>query len=293
MKTFLLDTNVLLSDVNAVNSFGDNDVVIPMVVIEELDRCKNRSDEVGRNARHVCRLLDDMRGCDGSLIDGVRLPGGGWLRVECTTSNTMPVDLDASKTDNMIIAHALQKKAHDYVLVSRDVNVRVKCDSLGVMCEDYTKLRVSADPDEFYTGVKVLEVADDLVSGFYDTGVLSLTDDITKDNVFYPNQIVVLKSIGDKRSALAKCGVNCDILKQIPKIESVYGLKPRNKEQHFSLDLLLDPNIKLLTLTGPSGCVSPDTLVTVILSHPNWELPVPVDTYDHVDSEDDEPIQDL
>jgi len=260
-KTYVLDTNVLLSDPNSIFSFEDNDLIIPMAVLEELDRHKSRLDEVGKNARNVSRSLDDLR-LKGSLTEGVVLQQGGTLRIVSVGQDAckhLPQELQASKTDNMIIALMLQLNGLDdhCILVSKDINVRIKCDSLGITCEDYLKMRVTVDEDQFYRGVEVVEVPIEYVDRFYSEGDLWIEPELLKDKKFYPNEIVVVKSTGQDgktiKSALTKCLSPDKPLVPIQKIESAFGLKPRNKEQSFSYDLLFDDNIKLLTLTGPSG----------------------------------------
>ena len=254
-KTYVLDTNVLLSDPNSVYSFQEHEVVIPMIVLEEMDRHKGRPDEVGRHAREVSRVLDGMRET-GSLLNGVPLKEGGTLRIgqmDAIQGVNLP-GLDLMKADNMIIAFA--KCLKNSILVSKDINVRIKCDSLGVNCEDYFKMRVADDPKKFYRGVEVIELADELVDTFYHEGELQLPEDVKKQHRLYPNQIVVIKSVQDGqtvKSAITKCIAPHQPLVAINKIEHAFGLRPRNKEQAFSLDLLFDENIKLLTLVGPSG----------------------------------------
>jgi PhoH-like ATPase len=256
-KTYVLDTNVLLSDPSSIFSFQDNDVIIPMVVLEELDHHKSRMDEVGHNARQVSRTLDGMRSNTDSLINGVSLPEGGLLRVVSVDASIakekLPTELDPHKADNLIISLMLGLP-RDYILVSKDINVRIKCDALGIFSEDYLKLRVTNDPKKFYKGVEVVEVSEDDIDLFYANKELVL--DIPQAQ--YPNQIVVLKYVEEEKtvkSAIAKLKIIDGIKKLIPieRFENVFGLKPRNKEQAFSLDLLFDPNIKLLTLVGLSG----------------------------------------
>lgn len=259
-KLFVLDTNVLLSDPNSLFSFDEHDLIIPMVVLEELDAHKSRPDEVGRNARQVSRTLDDMR-TDGTagtgLVNGVQLPSGGTLKVVSIGADTLslvPAEFKIAKVDNLIIGFMLKlsKDKVDATLVSKDINVRIKCDSLGIKCEDYLKMRVTSDPEKFYRGVDVVEVSEASINSFYEDGEL-LTRNLGRK--FYPNQIVIIKYVGPdgmSKSAVTRCD---DALRLVPvsKLDSVFGLKPRNKEQNFSLDLLLNPDIKLITLVGPSG----------------------------------------
>lgn len=265
-KTYVLDTNVLLSDPSCFNNFHDNDLVVPILVLEELDRHKGRSDEVGRNCREVSRILDKL--CEsGNLKDGVELPHGGRLTVSSSPrgySELLPPDLvDGSSVDNMIIGFVLKLQAEvtasgqgqEVILVSKDVNVRVKCSSLGIKAEDYLSIRISDNLESLYTGVKVVVTSKDVVDDFY-AGIEFESHDVTDDKLF-PNQIVVLKSIDADgntiKSALSRVGAN-DRLKHLKKCEEVFGLRPRNKEQTFSFELLMDPTIKLLTLTGRAGC---------------------------------------
>lgn len=261
LKTYALDTNVLLSDPNALSAFDDNNLIIPMLVLEELDRHKSRSDEVGQNARHVNRTLDEMRASGNNLIKGVVLPSGGKLRVatiEHSAIKNLPTELDVTKVDNLIIAFMLQFNARPNderpILVSKDINVRLKCDALDIKCEDYRRLRVASDVEKFYTGVKVIEVTETQVDEFYQKGKLDVPEAFK--GTLYPNQIVIIKHSENGqtvKSAITKYFGEDQPLTPINKVESAFGLKPRNKEQTFSLDLLYDPNIKLLTLTGPSG----------------------------------------
>ena len=270
-KTYVLDTNVLLSDPNSIFSFEDNDLIIPMAVLEELDHHKSRLDEVGRNARQTSKTLDELR-LKGSLVEGVSLQNGATLRIVAINPSiltNLPPELLSSKVDNMIISFMLQLKqeqdrlfnsdetTNHAILVTKDINVRIKCDSLGVKCEDYLKMRVTADAEHFYRGVAVVEIEERRVEKFYRDEELLLTSEEAKDSALYPNQIVVIKNTGQDgkttKSALAKCVTVDKPLVPIAKIEQAFGLKPRNKEQSFSLDLLFDNNVKLLTLTGPSG----------------------------------------
>jgi len=268
-KTYVLDTNVLLSDPNSIFSFEDNDLIIPMAVLEELDHHKSRLDEVGRNARQTSKTLDELR-LKGSLVDGVSLQNGATLRIVSINPSiltNLPPELLSSKVDNMIISFMLQLRQENLfnpadnpspaILVTKDINVRIKCDSLGVKCEDYLKMRVTADAEHFYRGVAVVEIQERRVEQFYRENELTLKSEEIKDNTLYPNQIVVIKNTGQDgkttKSALTKCVSFDKPLVPIAKIEQAFGLKPRNKEQSFSLDLLFDDSVKLLTLTGPSG----------------------------------------
>jgi len=257
-KTYVLDTNVLLSDPDSIHSFEDNNLLIPILVLEELDKHKTRNDEVGRNARQVSRALDSMRS-HGSFHDGVKTRGGGTIRIVASfedPSSVLPKEmLSSSSLDNMIIGFMLLHKDENLVLVSKDINIRVKCDSLGLKCQDYLNMRISSDLEELYKGVKVVQTCEDSVDAFYKNNSVK-TEDVTKETIF-PNQIVILKSV-DSQGNTIKSGMSRahddGTLKSLAKIESVFGLRPRNKEQQFSLDLLMDDNIKLLSMIGKAGC---------------------------------------
>ena len=258
-KTYVLDTNVLLSDPNCFNNFQDNDLILPILVLEELDKHKVRSDEVGRTAREVNRILDKI-GEGGSLRDGVSLPSGGTLRVMSSPtgySALLPPELVlGSSVDNMIIGFVLMLKRDtpDAILVSKDINVRVKCSSLGIEAQDYLSNRATDSAEHLYTGVKVLVVPYDIVEKFYAKDSIYLSD-VTEEKT-YPNQIFVIKCVDPEgntiKSAIGR--VKGDQLIHFRKIDQVFGVKPRNKEQTFSVELLMDPSIKLLTLTGKAGC---------------------------------------
>lgn len=284
-KTYVVDTNVLLFDPVALTSFDEHDVLIPLVVFEELDRHKSRYDEVGRNARETCRLLDKLR-LTGNLNEGIPIGTlGGSLRVMSLVEGQVDVPRElGSSVDNTIISCMLwlRKIGIDAKLISRDINMRLKCDGLGMKSEDYVKSNNIVSED-LYTGVTTLNVGEDLENKFLLDGIINV------ENYFDPNQIVILKNLEGKTFGISRNYVNDNVntLKCIQKYHSVYGLKSRNKEQDFSLDLLMDPDVKLVTLTGKAGCVHPDTLVSIKLENINWELPEPVHTYFNVKSENE------
>jgi PhoH-like ATPase len=232
--------------------------LIPILVLEELDKHKTRNDDVGRNARQVSRALDAMR-VDGSFHDGVKTRGGGIIRIVPSPQDPatlLPKELSVSSSvDNMIIGFMLSYKDENLVLVSKDINIRVKCDAMGLKCQDYLSMRVSSDIDELYRGVKLIHTTEDVVDSFYRNGEVK-TQNVTQEQVF-PNQIVILKTVDDQgntiKSAMSRAYEDGS-LKSLAKIESVFGLRPRNKEQHFSLDLLMDENVKLLSMIGKAGC---------------------------------------
>lgn len=271
-KTYVLDTNVLLSDPNSIYSFQEHTVIIPLIVLEELDRHKGRQDEVGRNARHVAREFDSLRAL-GNLGKGVKLDRGsatGVLKIMDTGTSSenpmLPGDLLGDKADNKIIGlafllhkHALKKDVvGKVVLVSKDINVRVKCDAIEMPCEDYLHMRVKTSEQGIYSGVKVLQVSQDTLRDFYTNGKSLKIDETTfPDTHFYTNQFVVLKDeSGQSSSAITRvhCSDGVNMHLRAISDRSAFALAPKNKEQRFALDVLMDPKVKLVTMLGPAGC---------------------------------------
>ncbi len=206
-KIYVLDTNVLLSDFNAIYAFKSNDVVIPLKVLEEIDKHKKRQDGVGANARQVIREIDKLRE-KGSLAEGVKLGGKkGTLRVKNYGDCKLPHDMSMEDPDNQILAtvfNASFGENHDVkvVLVSQDINVRVKADALGLTAEDYTTNQIVEKAEEVYTGFTQHLVDDAMIDRFY-SGEKMLLDE--KDVKLFPNQYIMLVSnANDKKTALAK-----------------------------------------------------------------------------------------
>jgi PhoH-like ATPase len=255
-KTYVLDTNVLITDSNSIFAFENSEIVIPLVVLEELDRLKNHPDDRGRAARQVNRLLDDLRK-DGNLNRGVRIErSNSTLRVASVDQKTikkLPLELqDTSRCDNVIIATMMQethknKGKSEVRMISKDINVRVKCDALGLPSDDYTKSRLVSEGSVFYTGYDTIDVDDDTMDMLCAEGCVQYA------HSYPPNHYVNLRTPSDaSRSVLARAKEN-GYLVRIKEIESAFGLKPRNLEQRFSLDLLFDNSVKLVTLCGASG----------------------------------------
>lgn len=251
-KYFVLDTNVLLHDVNSLFAFEDNDVIIPIVAIEELDRFKKDLNEIGRNARQVSRTLDKLRS-EGPLYQGIPLENGGTLRVFIPSykANNLPPELILAKADNQILSVALELKEkgdEPVCLVTKDTNLRIKADVLGISARDYESDRIEIS--ELYEGFRTLPVSRDVIDGFYSNGSLNLPE-----TAFYPNECVILVDEGDhKHTALARFNKDkgCFVPLDVPK-EGVWGIQPKNAEQRFLLDLLLNDSIKLVTISGKAG----------------------------------------
>lgn len=258
-KTYILDTNVLLHDVNSIESFQDNDVIIPIIVIEELDNFKNNADELGKNARIVSRKLDAYR-AKGRLSEGVKLEHGGTLKIELEKENLLPPNLFFNKSDNGIlnIAYALKKKTdtlkkslqQPIIIVTKDTNLRLKSEAIGLQAEDYETNKVNYN--ELYTGIAELEVDPGVIDAFYQKKSMALP----KDNGYYPNQFIIMRANdGSKKSAIGRVDNKEEkILKTIPQTEpAAWGIKPLNKEQRFAMELLLDNSLDVVTLVGAAG----------------------------------------
>jgi PhoH-like ATPase len=254
-KTFVLDTNVLLHDPQALFSFQDNDVVIPIVVIEELDKFKKGIDETGRNARQISRILDEHR-LKGKLSQGVKLDGGGSLRVELNHQSPqhLPPELVSSKGDNRILATALNlcrtQESPPVVLVTKDTNLRIKADALGIRAEDYETDRVTLD--ELYSGETELTVTPEEIEEFYARGELAVS---ASNTALFPNQFVLLKSSANpSQTALGRFNRQKNAFAHIANTKhGIWGINARNKQQQFALDLLLNDDIRLVTLVGKAG----------------------------------------
>lgn len=251
-KVFVLDTNVLLHDPKAILAFQDNDVVIPIVVIEELDKFKKGIDEIGRNARQVSRILDEYRQ-QGKLSQGVALAGGGNLRVELNHQSPeyLPHELIATKADNRILATALNLKHDDQlpvILVTKDTNLRIKADAVGLRAEDFESETITID--ELYSGEAEMAVDPGTIEEFYARGELPPGNPGP-----YPNQFVLLKnSANSSQTALARYHQQRSALIPITGAKhGVWGIGARNKQQQYALDLLLNDEIRLVTLVGKAG----------------------------------------
>jgi PhoH-like ATPase len=167
------------------------------------------------------------------------------------------------------------------ILISKDINVRVKCDALGIVCEDYKKARMASSIDDLYRGVRVVENVDEAVASFHQEGHV----DPQTIGDFYPNEIVVLKTAEGGGTTLTRCDASGEkkVLVPLKNIKSAYGLVPKNKEQQFALDLLYDDKIKLVTLAGAAGCVVGATKVTIKVANGHWKMPEPVRYIDDID----------
>jgi PhoH-like ATPase len=254
-KNFILDTNVLLYDPNAINLFADNNVLIPLDVIEQLDTFKRDITELGNNARSVIQQLDLLRQ-GAKLGEGVALSSGGMLRVCAGDFQNMLANTGLvlnSSVDNRILNLAVYLHEHDSehptIIVTKSINLRIKADALGIYAEDF------AEPNKTVAdagiGYHELERSSEDIDEFVKVGKCTL-----ENGEFTPNAYVLFKSNdGSKKQALGRV-VNLDPVKVVRLFsvqEGVLGIKPLNLGQCFAMDALLDDNIKLVTLLGKAG----------------------------------------
>jgi len=254
IKNFVLDTNVLLYDPQAIFKFEDNCLIIPITVIEEIDRFKKDMNETGRNARQFSRILDDLRK-KGSLASGITMENGGCLRVEMydeAIMKALPHELREERGDNRILAIAIKLKNKEktpVIFVTKDTNLRIKADAIGLVAQDYESDKV--DIHDLYTGFTEVESDATVIDTFYGQGWTE-----TRGGLL-PNEYVVLRDAANpSHTAICRNDVTagrCVPLVKIPSREGIWGITPRNKEQSFALDALLDDSVKLVTLVGKAG----------------------------------------
>lgn len=258
-KNYVIDTSVFLTDADAVFSFENNDVFIPLKVLEEVDKHKKRQDSVGFHARKIIKHLDGLRE-KGSLIKGIRPEQGkGIIKVVDHNFDDIPVNsLDLTVPDHIILSSALRVQKEwpkrKTVVVSRDINMRVIANSIGLESEDYETTKVIEDADKLYDGFTEILVDDQIIEHFYAGEEITLDEE--QGVHLHPNQFLMLQSSANpKKTALCRFNASHLPLKPVPQkwSELSWGIKPRNKEQGFAFDLLFDDDIPLVTLIGKAG----------------------------------------
>jgi PhoH-like ATPase len=259
-KNYVLDTSVILTDANAILKFDNHDIFIPLKVLEEIDGHKKRQDGVGSNARHFIRLMDEYRS-KGSLQKGIRIDKGlGVIKVISYSDLKdviFPPDLDMRLPDHTIIATAISIQmlsSRKTIMVSRDINMRVICDSIGIDAEDYISEKAVKSSEELYTGFVIHAVDDQVIDRYYSGDDIYISEDET-EYLWCPNQyIMMVSNANEKKSALARFKDHFTPLqKVIHKSIPDWNIDARNKEQAFAIDMLLDPNIKIVSLIGRAG----------------------------------------
>jgi PhoH-like ATPase len=280
-KNYVLDTNVLLHDPHAIFRFEDNDVIVPIYCIEEVDQFKREGSERGRNARQIARVLDELREQGGSLAGGVTLASGGMLRVAVPAKRPeLPSAIDKATMDQAILQTAFDVRENDggrpTIFVTMDSNLRIRADALGMVTQNYENQRVEVE--QLDTGVKEIEVEAQAIDAFFHDGRLAAANlpqggaslpstgsggtGLGASNGgpigppgLTPNLCILLRDkTNPSHTALGRydAAKREVIALRVPR-EGVMGVRPRNKEQSYAIDLLLDENVRLVTLVGKAG----------------------------------------
>jgi PhoH-like ATPase len=259
-KFYVLDTSVYLTDYRSIFSYGTNDIIIPLVVLEELDKCKKRPNGVGINARRIIRTLDELRE-KGNFQKGLRIRrGSGLCFTKAPDLNELPAGYSSKVPDHQIIATALTVKKEfpqrKVIVVSNDINLRIKCDAIGISAEDYKTEKVIKSSHELYGGFAKILVDDQIIDRFYAGEKIFLSDAVDDKPELFANQFVMLvSSSNEKKTAITRfLNAQTEFKKIIEhKEEDGWGIAPKNKEQNFALELLLDPEVPIVSLIGKAG----------------------------------------
>jgi PhoH-like ATPase len=254
-KIFVLDTNVLLNNPRAIYSFEENDVIIPLAVLEEIDNLKTEGSDLGYNARETSRILESLR-LQGNLDQGVELDEGGKVKILINGELEIPENLTSNKMDNRIISTAIHLQEDNperkVIMVSEDINMRLICDAFGIKAEEHNSIRLSEE--QIYTGFRELMVSSDLIDKFFENKSAAPEDfDKEASDKLYPNEFIQLTA-GDrnKKTALAKFdGKNLLDLRYNQK--QPVKIRARNREQQLAMELLFDDEIRLVTISGKAG----------------------------------------
>ncbi|MBF8262909.1 MAG: phoH [Parachlamydiales bacterium] len=250
-KTFVIDTNVLVHDSTAIQKFKDNDVVIPLAVLEELDSLKRYSDDVGKSAREAIRYIDSLKGDKkGDLHIGVVIPEGPKVRIHLGQKQEkidgFPLPMDRAANRFLLAAFILKQRGESVVIVSKDFVTRVKAEAMDLEAEDYESLKVSYE--EIYRGMRKIPAAKHDIDVFYKDGYLPMPQE-----AFRPNEYVLLTS-PENSSAISKYNDKTRRLEPLMAINrDIWGIQPLNVEQRCAIDMLLRDDIPLVTLVGPAG----------------------------------------
>ena len=253
-KNYILDTNVLLHDPQAIFKFQENNVIIPIYVIEEIDQFKKDISELGRSARHVARTLDSFR-VHGHLGEGVPLNGGGILRV-AFTQRKLPAEVSNTHVqDNSILAVALDVRETDSdcpaIFITKDVNLRIRADVLGLQAEDYKSDMVRIE--ELYSGWSEIDATPDQIRMLHQGGWFG---PVEWQETHYPNEFLQIRDVENpNHTVLGRVDIKGGRVVALSRIsrEGAFGIRARNREQHFAFDLLVNEEVKLVTLVGKAG----------------------------------------
>lgn len=257
-KTFVLDTNVILHDATCINQFKEHDIVIPITVIEELDHFKRGSQVINLNAREFARTIDNLTG--SALFNGGVLLGKGRGRVSVIISKGIDDEIRKifrdDTPDHRILSTALEvkrkRKSDNIILVSKDVNLRMKAKAIGILAEDYTSDKI-VNVEELYSGKETLEnISHEIIDKLYNPPFeLPIKPYLSKHRTeIIPNKYYILRNAA--HSVLVAVDRTMEKLRKVDKT-IVYGIKPRNAEQTFAIDALTNLSIPLVTITGKAG----------------------------------------
>ena len=255
-KIYVLDTSVYLTNADAIYAFKNHDIYVPLKVFEEIDKHKKRQDLVGAQARKIIRIWDELR-AKGNLKKGVRIRQGLGIIKSVSAADIdrddLPQDLDIKIPDHLIIATAravARESERKVILVSRDINMRVIADAIGLPCEDFQNQQIVDDSDSIYTGFSEVLVDDEIIDQFYDKKEVYLEGKNLKTNEY----VMLISNANEKKTALGRFVNESTPIKQLHKDrKGVWGIRPRNKEQSFLIDALMDSDIEVITVIGKAG----------------------------------------
>jgi PhoH-like ATPase len=258
-KFYVLDTSVYLTDSSSIYSYGKNDIIVPLIVLEELDKLKKRPNGVGINARSIIRILDSLRD-KGQFQKGIRIRKGlGLIFTVAPDLAELPIGYDPEVPDHQIIATALTVKKENpnkkVIVVSNDINLRIKCDAIGIQAEAFATENVIEKGNDLYSGFTKVLVDDQIIDRFYAGEGILLGDVVDEEVDLFCNQFVMLvSSSNDKKTAITRYLDDIRPLKRIPEYKNQgWGIAPKNKEQNFAMDLLYDENVPVISLIGKAG----------------------------------------
>lgn len=249
LKKFVLDTNVIISDPNCIKKFEENEIHIPLIVIEELDKLKKGQDEKARNARMFSRTIDKLmakgKRTKDKLSTGVDLKSGGKIYITMVEKDDdIPLGMDLKINDDLILYTAFKIGG---IVVSKDLNVRLKADALNIPVEDYKAGKVQVEDNELLRGNRIIRLSADELDQFRKDGSVKFEGN-------YPNEYFIMKEEGnDRNSALGRYSKVDGCIVKLIQPEPVWGIHPRNAEQRFAFDALMNDDVKLVSLLGKAG----------------------------------------
>ena len=255
-KLFVLDTNVILHDSSCITHFEENDIAIPITVLEELDNFKRGNEQIHFNARDFLRILDELTG--DQLFEGGISIGKNKGKIRVIVGKDWHPELGSLSTedtpDHRILNVAMwlkeDNKGTELIIVSKDTNLRMKAKSLGIPAQDYTTDKVES-VEKIYTGVRMIEgMETEFIDALYNSNNGVALGDAIDINDATPNENFILRN--NHKSALATYDDNNNQLLRVSK-QQVFGIMPRNAEQSFAVNALINPNLQLITLSGKAG----------------------------------------